>query len=116
MGCPVCGDCGALWNAEVYLNGECPCGYVPKKASSNVPADLKELSISQIAMLVLGDWKNVNYAAVPYLNAMRQLNVVNDLYGVENGRSIVLYFLSNASAWRGPVAKAVKAELKARVR
>jgi hypothetical protein len=28
----------------------------------------------------------------------------------------VLYFLSNASSWRGEVAKAIKAELKAMVK
>ena len=32
----------------------------------------------------------------------------------DSGRSIVRYFLGNAGAWRGDVAKAIKAELKRR--
>lgn len=37
---------------------------------------------------------------------------MDDKYGADDARGIVLYFLSNATAWRGPVARAVKAELK----
>jgi hypothetical protein len=31
---------------------------------------------------------------------------------MDTGKSIVLYFLSNAGTWRGETAKRVKAELK----
>ena len=37
---------------------------------------------------------------------------INDNYGVDSGKSIVLYFLSNASTWRGETAKRIKKELK----
>jgi len=47
---------------------------------------------------------------------MHDLNTVDDLYGCESGRMIVAYFLSNASGWRGMVAKAVKAELNRRIK
>jgi hypothetical protein len=30
----------------------------------------------------------------------------------EDGRTMVLYFLSNARSWRGDTAKAIKAELR----
>lgn len=69
-------------------------------------------SLSEIAAEVRKDWKKVNYAAVPYLEAMRSMNSVDDKYGCDSGRGIVLRFLGNASAWRGDVAKRVKAELK----
>ena len=59
------------------------------------------------------DWKNIHYAAAPYLHAMGWLNQITDYYGLDDARSIVLYFLSNASSWHGPGAKAIKAELKA---
>jgi hypothetical protein len=36
--------------------------------------------------------------------------------GFDSARSVVLYFLSNASSWRGDVAKRVKAELKAHLK
>ena len=58
-------------------------------------------------------WEKPNFAAIPYLNAMRSLSSVNDSYGYEDGSSVVLYFLSNASAWRGDDARRIKAELKA---
>jgi hypothetical protein len=57
-------------------------------------------------------WPKVNYAAKPYLEAMTDLTSIEDKYGYDNARSIVLYFLSNASSFRGDQAKALKLELK----
>jgi hypothetical protein len=71
-------------------------------------------SISQLANIIRADWKKVYFAAVPYLDAMRQLDTIGDNYGLDSGKTIVIYFLSNAGTWRGEVAKAVKAELKRR--
>lgn len=65
-----------------------------------------------IAADIRRDWKNVNYAAAPYLAAMAQLNSITDSYGHDNAKGIVLRFLGNASSWRGPVAKQIKAELR----
>ena len=72
--------------------------------------------ISTIAREIAADWKNINYAALPYLNAMYSLNDVNDTYGMDSAKSIVIYFLGNAQSWRGTVAKAIKAELKAMIK
>ncbi len=66
-----------------------------------------------IAAEIRREWKNVYFGAVPYLDAMRTLNSIDEKYGYDDARSIVLYFLSNASTWRGDVARRVKAELKA---
>jgi hypothetical protein len=75
-------------------------------------------SLTTIAWEIEQNWnatsKNgVNYAAKPYLDAMKTLHSVDDSYGEDSGKHIVLYFLSNASSYRGEVAKAHKAELKA---
>lgn len=70
----------------------------------------------EIAHEIKSDWKKVNYAAVPYLDAMATLTNVSDKYICDSGESIVLYFLSNASSWRGEVAKRIKAELKEMVK
>lgn len=78
------------------------------------PVDYALLSLSEIADVVRRDWKKVNFAAVPYLDAMQYLNSIQDNYYQDSGVSIVLYFLSNATSWRGEVAKAVKKELKRR--
>ena len=70
-----------------------------------------------IAAEIRRDWgAKVNFAARPYLDAMRGMDAVTDRYGMDSGRSIVAYFLSNASTWRGETAKRVKAELKAMIR
>jgi hypothetical protein len=68
--------------------------------------------LSQIAADIRKDWRRPNYAAVPYLDAMASLNDIGDNYFADSAKSIVLYFLGNASTWRGPVAKAIKGELK----
>jgi hypothetical protein len=70
-------------------------------------------SLSAISRDVRRDWSNVNYAAKPYLAAMAQLDKITDRFHYDSGESVVRYFLSNASAWRGDTAKRVKAELKA---
>ena len=68
--------------------------------------------ITDIAREIRKDWKKVNFGAVPYLEAMGDLHNIDDDYGYDSGRSIVTYFLSNATTWRGPTARRVKAELK----
>ena len=69
-------------------------------------------SISTIAREISCEWKNVNYAAKPYLQAMHSLDTVNDNYYQDDARSVVSYFLCNASGYRGEAAKAHKAALK----
>ena len=78
--------------------------------------NLENKSIAQIAAIIRKDWQKVNYAAKPYLEAMGSLESVKSAFGYDSGKSVVLYFLSNASAWRGETAKAVKLELKNRTK
>ena len=66
-----------------------------------------------IAREISQDWKKPYFGAVPYLQAMSTLDSVDDNYIHDSGKSIVLYFLSNATTWRGETARRVKAELKA---
>ena len=67
----------------------------------------------EIARDIRTNWPQVNYAAAPYLAAMRDLNAISDKYIYDTGASVVRYFLANASGWRGPEAKRIKAELRA---
>ena len=70
----------------------------------------------EIAADIRKDWgAKVNFAAKPYLDAMASLTSINDNYGWDSGSTIVRYFLSNASSWRGETAKAIKKELKSMV-
>lgn len=68
--------------------------------------------IYQIAAEIKKYWKKVNYAAVPYLDAMKTLTDKSSAYYADSATSIVVYFLANASTWRGEDAKRIKAELK----
>ena len=69
-------------------------------------------SISAIARDIRSDWKKVNFAAAPYLQAMLSIDDHCPNYGNDSGDSIGRYFLCNASSYRGEKAKALKAELK----
>lgn len=82
---------------------------------------LSTLTIREIALLILADWKaksktGINFGAKPYLDAMFTMSHVNDNFGMDSGKSIILYFLSNATTWKGDVAKTIKTELKKRVK
>jgi hypothetical protein len=71
----------------------------------------------EIAQEIRQDWnatsKNgIYFGAVPYLDAMSSLDKPTERYGYDSGKSIILYFLGNASTWKGDTAKRVKAELK----
>ena len=76
-------------------------------------AQLNVRALSSIARDIRAHWPKVSYAAAPYLDAMRNLNDIDEMYGYDTGRSVVAYFLSNAHSWRGDHARRVKAELKA---
>ena len=69
--------------------------------------------LSTIASDIAAHWPNVYFGARPYLDAMRDLDGINDRYHEDSARSIVAYFLANATGWRGPDARRVKLELKA---
>lgn len=67
--------------------------------------------IYKIAEEIRKDWQKPYFGAIPYINAMKSMNNISDTFGYDTGKSIVSYFLSNASTWRGEVAKRVKKEL-----
>lgn len=69
-------------------------------------------TINEIAWDIKKDWKNINYSAKPYLEAMLQLSNINDSFYADSAREVILRFLVNAQTWRGPVAKQIKFELK----
>lgn len=71
-------------------------------------------SLSTIAAEIRKDWgSRMYFGARPYIEAMGCLDSIEDSYGYDDARGIVLYFLANAGTWRGETAKRVKAELKA---
>jgi hypothetical protein len=71
-------------------------------------------SLSEIAAEIEREWKpKIGGEAQPYVNAMQELQSLNDYYGLDRAASIVAGFSGAASTWRGAIARRVKAELKA---
>lgn len=71
-------------------------------------------TISQIATEIKQLWRKPYFGAVPYLDAMLQINSEkrSTPYMFEDAGSIVDYFLANATYWRGEDARRIKNELK----
>lgn len=88
----------------------CDAEEVEKAMSTSAPPR----PLFKIANEIVTDWpmSKMYFGARPYVNAMFSLNKITDKYGAEDAKSIILYFLSNASTWRGPNARRIKAELK----
>jgi hypothetical protein len=88
--------------------------------ADEVVPGLGKMTLSQIATVVYEDHRQqgrpVDYAAKPYLEAMSSLQHIDDMYLQDTGISIVSYFLSNSSSYKGDVARAIKNELKRRLR
>ena len=104
-----------------------PVGF-PQKAGSTVTAqDIFDVftettgprPIWRIAQDIDATWvdkngkPNVNYAAVPYLEALRDLDKITDMYGCDSAKYIITYFIGNAAAFKGEAATALKNELRA---
>lgn len=72
----------------------------------------KPRTLPELCAAIRADWKPVHAWAKPYLEAMECCQTVNDKYFAEDGKIQVIYFLSNATSWKGEVARTVKKELK----
>lgn len=79
--------------------------------SINQKTENRPLSI--IARDIARDWgAKMSPHARPYWAALCVMEKVSDSYYMDSGRDIVARFLCNAGQWRGPVARAIKTELK----
>jgi hypothetical protein len=73
---------------------------------------MENRSISSIARDINKAWAKPYFGAKPYLDAMTQLHSINDKFYEDSASSVVMYFLANASTFRGNDAKVLKLELK----
>lgn len=69
--------------------------------------------IHEIATEIRADWTRIDSAAAGYLRAMDALTNINERYGQDSAREVVIRFLSVANTWRGETARRIKAELNA---
>lgn len=86
-----------------------------KTASAIKDADLSDLS-SMIRRDLRSQGKKIPFGAEPYLDALSSLSDANESYGMDSGKSMIAYALSNLTSYKGPKARAIKAELKARMK
>jgi hypothetical protein len=73
---------------------------------------MENRSISSIARDIKRVWIKPYFGAKPYLDAMTQLHSINDKYIFDDAKSVIMYFLANASTFKGNDAKVLKLELK----
>jgi len=75
-------------------------------------------TFAEIAREIKQTWKNVYFGAKPYLQAMATIDSSdkNAPYMLETAEDIVIYFLANATYWRGEDARRIKAELKSMIK
>lgn len=113
---------GHDFHGNQYSDGESGAGKTESAtAAPTAPeAPAGPRPIYAIAHDVDREWskqgKGVNYAAKPYLDAMKQVSSKDDHYGLDSAKSVVSYFLSNASSFKGDAAKSLKNELKAAIK
>jgi hypothetical protein len=86
---------------------------VPQRVEELIMIETTARPLHAIAEEILADWKRPYFGAVPYIGALGRLNKITDVVFLDRGEDIVRYFLANAGRWRGPRARAIKAELKA---
>jgi len=101
---------GALVGTNPPLQDPSPQG---KPGPSEAP-DYSQDSLQSICRTIRRNWPNMPACAAAYFEPLASLESLQNDYGLDSGKSIALYFLSNASTWKGDVARAIKAELKAR--
>ena len=73
---------------------------------------LREIA-TEIRIIWSQQGKGVNFAARPYLEAMLELESIDDQYYAEDARTQVRYFLANAASFKGSDARRLKDELRA---
>lgn len=71
-------------------------------------------TLSSIAREIKSKWQNPFYGAKPYIDAMLSIHSSDPdaSYYYDDAKTIVAYFLANASTWRGEDARRIKKELK----
>ncbi len=82
--------------------------------AADAQRELQQASLSELVARIRRDWAKPYFGAVPYLQALAQLDSIEQPFGADSGREMVLYFLANANTWRGIEARRIKTELKRR--
>ena len=98
----MCSRCSYLFNDD---EAELEAWYDGK--------DFSKMKLSQIADVIISNWRDdISPRAWPYVEAMMNLDTMDDVYGSAPASSIVTHFLVNAGNWKTETAKKVKKVLR----
>jgi len=86
---------------------------IPEEQTMTATETTTTRPLYAIAVEIKRDWIKPYFGAVPYLDAMRHLNAIDELYYNDEASDVVSYFIANAGTWKGDTARRVKAELRA---
>ena len=83
--------------------------------------DLRSATETEIVDLIRTDWRTMSASSRAYYDAMLDQNAlglswVTDAYYADGRGEIAYRFLGDATSWRGETARAVKAEMKRRLK
>jgi hypothetical protein len=101
----------------------CWAGWTPREISTTIEGvtscsdELAGADLQQIIAWVYADWDGINPSAAAYLHALdvNDCRQVDDPVGNETADTQLRHFLTHAAAWRGPKARAIKAEVRHRL-
>lgn len=69
--------------------------------------------IKEIAQEIQKDWTSMpHWVKECYFSPLLEIDSIEDDYYADSAKSVVLYFLANATSWRGETARRIKKELK----
>lgn len=74
-----------------------------------------EASIKEMIAGCRMTWDEVSPEAEPYLQALEKMDNIMERSMNMAGVMVVVYFLGRSKKWTGPVARAIKKELRKRV-
>ncbi len=75
--------------------------------------DYSKMSLFKISDVIYSDWGNsISPQASPYLEALANLNSMDDNVGRATADEVITYFLLNANGWKGETAREIKKALK----
>lgn len=98
----MCGRCSYFFNDEEA-----------ELTSWHQGRDYSKMTPFQISDVIYEDWgSKISPRALPYLEAMANLDNLNEMYGADSASDVITYFLANSEEWKGETARAVKKALE----
>ena len=83
-----------------------------KKDELELMLKLSTMSIKEIAKFIINDWSKTDRVPKAYLEPMLTIETLDGMYYADTASSVVAYFLSSASGWKGFNARVTKKYLK----